>query len=506
MFDRTSAAGWLWCVCVAGVAAADTPVNYLDPPQGVFSDEWMIVELSGAKAGYTHSTMSRRGDMISTRSLTYFKIGRADQAIEVTLMQTSRESVQGAPRTFETVWKMGTTEMAMRGRVENGAVTLTSSQFGFETQQKGRLPEGAKMAWGLFRAGIEHGFTPGTHYELEVYEPLIRAEGPVKATVAVGERVKMERSGASRDVVKVTTAMQMGPQSIDSVAYVDENGQVLRAVTPFGGFEMTMTATTKERALAEFEPPEFFMDTLVKVHRAIDRQSATRIRYTLRVSGADGRAPELPSTPMQKPGARTERTATVEVARLDAAALKRIERVDTSGVAEEYLSASPSLNTADASIERMAQEAAGDETRPYAMADRLRVFVSRVIKDKNLNVGFATASEVCRKREGDCTEHAVLLAALGRARGLPSRVVVGLAYLPRFLGQKDVFGFHMWTQFLIGKQWVDFDAALRETDCSPARIALATSSLKDSAIGEVAFSIMDVIRGLEIEVQSIESR
>jgi transglutaminase-like putative cysteine protease len=256
----------------------------------------------------------------------------------------------------------------------------------------------------------------------------------------------------------------------------------------------------------DFDAPEFFLETLVKIDRAIDRDTAKSIRYELRVSGAMRKMPQLPATPMQTPGERTDHRAIVEVCRLDYEALKKVQKSSAPETMKEYLSASPPLNTKDEAIVRMAKEAAGEATRPFAVADKLRVYVSEAIREKNLNVGFATASEVCRKREGDCTEHAVLLAALGRARGIPSRVVVGLAYVPNLAGVQNVFGFHMWTQFHIGDQWVDFDAALGETDCSPARIALATSSLKDASIGDIAFAIMDVVRGLQIEIKSIESR
>ena len=75
-----------------------------------------------------------------------------------------------------------------------------------------------------------------------------------------------------------------------------------------------------------------------------------------------------------------------------------------------------------------------------------------------------------------------------------------------FGGKKNVFGFHMWTQFYIGDQWIDFDAALRETDCSPARIALATSPLNTAALGDIAFSIVNVISGLKVEIDAIENR
>ena len=52
-----------------------------------------------------------------------------------------------------------------------------------------------------------------------------------------------------------------------------------------------------------------------------------------------------------------------------------------------------------------------------AMAYQLRELVSRHIQDKHLGTAYASASETARTASGDCTEHAVLLAAVLRARG-----------------------------------------------------------------------------------------
>ncbi len=500
--------GIICCCCLWTVpaGAADPEIDYLDPPQGQFFDDWMIVSLSDAKAGYVHTAMSRAGDEISTRTLTYFKIGRAAMPVEIIILQTTRETLDGVPRSFECVAELGAARMAVRGDISNGKVNLTSSQFGVETEQTADLPAHVKMTWGAFRAGIEHGVTPGTTYELEVYDPLTRSDGVLKTKSVVGERVEIKLFEKTCQATKVTTTLELGATSIESISYVDDAGRVLRGEMNFAGFDLALIIADKQSALKDFEPPEFFMDTLIRISRPIDRDTASRIEYELRISGKGRRIGELPTTPMQTPGARTDRTVLVTVSRLDSEALKRIEHIGPTDHLKEYLAASPSLNTRDDAIRKMADEAAGDETRPYALADRLRVYVSKIIKEKNLNIGFATASEVCRNREGDCTEHAVLLAALGRARKLPSRVVIGLAYVPAFVGKKNVFGFHMWTQFHIGGQWVDFDAALQETDCSPARIALKTSSLKDASIGDIAFAIMGIIRGLEIEIKSIEHR
>jgi len=175
-------------------------------------------------------------------------------------------------------------------------------------------------------------------------------------------------------------------------------------------------------------------------------------------------------------------------------------------VLAEYLASNLMIRTDDPELVRLAAKAAGGETDPYKLADRLRVFVSDYVKDKSLDIGFASAAEVARNREGDCSEHGVLLAALGRINGLPSRVAVGLAYVDEFGGQHHILGFHLWTQFYIAGRWYDVDAALGETDCSPARIAFAVSSLSNAGLADLSLPLLDKIGNLQVQVLEVVPR
>jgi transglutaminase-like putative cysteine protease len=71
---------------------------------------------------------------------------------------------------------------------------------------------------------------------------------------------------------------------------------------------------------------------------------------------------------------------------------------------------------------------------------------------------FDLASQVARKRTGDCTEFAVLTAALARAVGLPARVVLGLAVVT-IDGRVKAYG-HAWAEIASGDDWHVADAAL----------------------------------------------
>jgi transglutaminase-like putative cysteine protease len=224
----------------------------------------------------------------------------------------------------------------------------------------------------------------------------------------------------------------------------------------------------------------------------------------LTVTGEGDPIPDLPATGMQTARRLPDGPVELEVARQDHQALRSAQPSELGGELSEYLDSNVWINSDDPDVKAMASEAARDATTPYEIADSLRRYVTEVIKQKNLNIGFASASEVCRNREGDCSEHAVLLAALGRVHRLPSRVVMGLVYVPAFTGAQDIFGFHMWTQFHIGGQWVDFDAAQHESDCNPTHIAVAVSSLQGAALGDMAFALVNVIGRLKIEIVEAE--
>ena len=95
---------------------------------------------------------------------------------------------------------------------------------------------------------------------------------------------------------------------------------------------------------------------------------------------------------------------------------------------------------------------------PSPTADQLARFVGIYIDRKDMLRGFDLASQVARRKEGDCTEHAVLLAALARSFGIPARVVMGMA-LVAVDGKIAAVG-HAWTEVHQSGRWKLADAAI----------------------------------------------
>jgi hypothetical protein len=96
----------------------------------------------------------------------------------------------------------------------------------------------------------------------------------------------------------------------------------------------------------------------------------------------------------------------------------------------------------------------------------LTSWVARYITKKTLVHDFDTASVVAARREGDCTEHAVLLAALARSRKIPARVVTGLVLVDAG-GKTEAMG-HAWVEWHDGKRWNLADAALTPEELEKA--------------------------------------
>ncbi len=158
------------------------------------------------------------------------------------------------------------------------------------------------------------------------------------------------------------------------------------------------------------------------------------------------------------------------------------------------------IQSDDPQVVALANSVASGEKDPWKIACELESLVKHTIKLKNFSQAFSTAAEVAREREGDCTEHSVLLAALARARGIPARVAIGLVYQPASQG----FVYHMWNQLWIDDRWVPMDATLGRGGIGAAHLKLTDSNLAGAQAYSSFLPIAQVIGQLKIEILEVE--
>ncbi len=87
----------------------------------------------------------------------------------------------------------------------------------------------------------------------------------------------------------------------------------------------------------------------------------------------------------------------------------------------------------------------------------------------------ATADNVAKTLRGDCTEYAMLAAAMCRAVGVPSRTVLGVVYA--HTGDSKTFmAYHMWYEVFADGQWLPLDATLGFGGVGPGHIKITDHS------------------------------
>ncbi|MBS0569227.1 MAG: transglutaminase domain-containing protein [Proteobacteria bacterium] len=451
-------------------------------------DLWMSVLLDGRKIGHMHTTREVRDGSVLTTQKLEVELERAGVKVALSTGETDAETPAGEPLAFSTRSTISGIASTVQGtRRSDGRFDVVSEVGGAKTTRVVDWPKGALLAEGMRLAELRAGLAPGTRFTEPAFQADSLAAVQVESTVGPREDIALP-DGSRTLLTRVDQVIHLPGAPTRSQSWVDADGIVRKTTLPLIGLDLTMLACSQACASA----PNQGTDILV---RMIARAPAALTPRELRdgvVIDIRARAGAAPLAFAQTGEQRVRATANgVEL---------RITPLgnDASHGAEAPPTPADSQPTdwlqSDApEIRKLAREGAGDAKTPAAQMLALQEFVRRFIRNKDLNVGYASALEVAKNPEGDCTEHAVLLAALGRALDIPTRVVDGLAYTDRYAGIDHVFVPHAWSQAWIDGRWRSFDSALPGFDAG--HIALSAGDGDPWRF----FSGMDTLGRMQVE-------
>ena len=286
-----------------------------------------------------------------------------------------------------------------------------------------------------------------------------------------------------------------------TLLWLTAEGDLIKSTADLGGGlgALEMIRSTQAKAIPTGRAPEIMIATSVTPTRAegVSRSLDRTIVLEARVNRKDGRAVVLPSIGAQRMG--VDGIVRIDIAR---------GSPEDDGVEGDFLASVPLADTTDEAIQAFTKSGAGHKVGVKVRAEALRRAVNRHVNHKNLSTAFASASETVRARSGDCSEHAVLLAAALRCDGIPSRVVNGLIWSRRVSSSPaPAFAWHMWTQGLIDGQWWDLDATLPATrPFHAAHLAVSVNDLSRASINTSSSEMLELIGDLEIKVLSAETK
>ena len=465
------------------------------------SDTWDMLFMQGSRVGYTHTTVTpvkESGRKLlridSESSLTVTRFGQKNkQSIEI----GSTETLDGRVVGFRTLTAFGPTPMEITGEwnAESGKLQLTSRMGDQQQTAAISLPPNCRGFFANEQVLQERPLAAGETVTFPALVPILNQVATIHL-VSRGQESTRLLDGTSHELLRVDcmTTMPDGNE-IGSTMWVSEQGEVLKSRTE--AMQQETYRVTREVAMSEAPSPGFDLgiDAMVRVEPALTDPHATqRVRYRVQLQGGDP-AEVFASCPSQQIQRLDDNTAelTVLAIRPDMPA-EAPANVVAPLAADRFPNAL--VQSDDPAVLALVDKIALGETDLWRVAVAMERWVHENLTNKNFSQAFSSAAEVAQTREGDCTEHAVLLAALLRARGIPARVAIGLVYVE----PNQSFGYHMWTEAFVRDRWIPLDATLAKGGIGGAHLKLLDTSLDGASAFSSFLPVAQVLGRLKIEV------
>jgi transglutaminase-like putative cysteine protease len=414
----------------------------------------MTVLLAGHRVGHLRIDRTREGGTITTAQDFVIQLDREGKRIPMSVFTRSVETADGQPLAFYSRSSLSSSDSTVDGRrAPDGSYEVTNTVAGASRHTTFTWPAGAVLSEGQRLAMLKAASHPGEHYLLSMFDPASQVVSDLDMEVLGDERVALPDGPMLLDHQREVMQSSRGAQTMD--VWLDPQGDVRKSTLIMLGQPLEMLACSEACATASVQGVDVLHVALIDSPRPITPdQRDTILRYRIHVPEG---APQ--------PAIATDEQRVTSLGHGD----WMIDIGPAQAGGESPPSPEDSLPNAwvqsDAPlIRRMASHAVGGARDDLQKMHRLRTYVSQYVKPHGLDVGYASALEVARSREGDCTEYAVLLAALARAQGIPARVVTGMVYVPHYADSSNVFVPHAWMQAWVQGRWQSFDAALLRFD------------------------------------------
>jgi hypothetical protein len=462
-------------------------------------ESWQVVYIGSARVGYGRSTTEHKQvdgrDVVVSDTEMSLAITRFGQAVKIKTVTQSEETPEGELLQFRfEMFNPPAAPTRKTGRVVDGKLLLETESAGKVTKSEIAWDNSIKAPGFQDRLLRKSPLKPGEKRTLKSFDPQYGKLNTIDLQAAALEEVEL-LGGEKKKLLKVQLVTSVAPGVVLN-EFLDDQGEALK--TTMSLMQMATYKVSREEALKSIsgEEADLAVATLIKTTRIDRPQQTQRVVYRISTPGEDP-SRIIATGPTQKVESVGPDSVDVTV---KAIAPPAQPPTDTAPPSAEFLKPSTHIQSDDPQVRKLAAEAVGTVTDPWAAARLMERWVYQNLKKKNFSTLLASAAEVAKDLQGDCTEHAVLLAGMARARQIPSRIVVGLVYI----SGTSSFGGHMWTEVLIHGVWVPLDATLGQGGIGADHIKFADSSFADEGDASplsTFLPLVSVLGKMKIEIR-----
>ncbi|MGO9138375.1 MAG: transglutaminase-like domain-containing protein [Syntrophales bacterium] len=439
-------------------------------------ESWMNITQNRQKIGYSHRLFSKTGKGHHLSESVFLRINTMGVVQGMTMKTDGDLNPDMTMSSFDFDLRSSLFRFQAHGVVNGKQVTLYTEIPGSEKKTVINLKDAPHLASGILESANIAEMKEGETKSVNVFDPATMGQMPIKLTVLGDDVITI--MGQERKARKISVDF-MGAKQL---AWIGEAGDVLREQGILG---ITMEQVTKSQALKGLT-----LAASADLTEIASVPSNVVIDDAAALSMLKVKITNIEKADLKLNGGRQTLKKDTLVIQKETIPTRPFRVANIAG-SEDFLKPSPFIQSDDQKIVSKAQEIVSPDDSVSAKAAKLVAWVYKNVEKRPV-LSVPNALETLNNLVGDCNEHAVLLAALARAAGIPAQVEVGLVY------QRGRFYYHAWNVLFIGT-WVTADAVMDQMPADVTHIRFARGEADQQidligVIGKVRLTVLDKSR------------
>jgi hypothetical protein len=435
-------------------------------------ESWMNILQDGRKIGFSHNTVSKTTTGYLLKETLYIRLKTMGLTQDLILKTAGKLNKDFTLSSFDFKISSGRFHFSAKGFVSGNVLSVKIHNVDSTKDVHTKIKEKLYASSGIVNAAYAFGMKPGDEFILYVFDPVVMSSEPV--TIKIIGKEKILNMGIQKNSMKVAIQYQGATQ----LAWIGEHGEVIREKGLLG-FSLEQT-TQKDALLGLLAESSQDLTEIASVKSNVILGNPINLeRINIEVSGINIKDIHFESE------RQFLKDNILVIQKENLTGLSNVIN-NTKTVPDHFVKPEPYIESDHPKILNLVDRIVADDDTPLEKATKLMTWVHKNIEKRPV-LSLPDALATLMNKVGDCNEHAVLLAAIARAAGIPARIEAGLVYL------NGRFYYHAWNLLYLGK-WITADSTLGQLPADVTHIRFSNNAMQQldimKVIGKVRLKII----------------
>jgi hypothetical protein len=421
-------------------------------------DTWMNIFQNERKIGFSHTRFYEDTTGYRLTEAVQMRINTMGMIQDISLNTKSRLNPDFTLQELDFEISSGRFRFSVQGSVDGKTLQVTTESAGSSRQLEIPVKGKTYLINSIMGAVASTDLKPGDKYVFNIFDPASMGQAEVIAEVVGRELIDI--GGHNQPATKVS----LNSKGVTQLGWIAKEGEIVKEKGLLG---ISLIKTDRKDALAGLaieSSQDLTKIVSVASNITLDNVEVLKV-LKVKIKG-------IQHKDLQLQGGRQTFNGQVLTVKKEALTnlAPELHTDNLTALEKIFLKPGPFIQSDNQKIRDLVREILKDEpdAPPLTRARKLLDWVYTHIKKRPV-LSLPDALSTLENRVGDCNEHAVLLAALARAAGIPTRIEAGLVYL------KGRFYYHAWNLMYLG-QWITADSLFGQLPADVSHLRFATGS------------------------------